>query len=134
MTERAMSDKGNSKAKVVFAIPGGVWRPRSVQEEPHVVLRHWRIYEIDGSDLHLAGWCDARGEARVSQRLKCIDATTRRCLSESGRVYELDGPSGMNADVQYVWSRWRLIYAVTEPRDATGEIEAMLLSDSSNSG
>jgi hypothetical protein len=43
MTERVMSDEGNSKARVVLAIPGGVWRPRSVQEEPQVVLRHLAV-------------------------------------------------------------------------------------------
>lgn len=47
----------------------------------------------------------------------------------SGRVYELSGPQGFDADGQHVWQRWKHINDVKSERDVTEDVWAQFLSE-----
>lgn len=112
------------------AIEGGVWSCAPVSQRPQVVLIDWRIFEVPLSGSaeptrHFVGYNITDREGRVSSTIVQFDSTTKRGVTESGRVYELRGRAGWNSDAEYTWSRWLGINGVlaTDISDVTAEIE-----------
>lgn len=103
-----------------------IWRPASVEQEPHTRLAQWRVFKVKGlqdeeETIHFvgrAGW-----EGRVCSPVTTYDSNTKRGITRSGRVYELFGPSGHNGDAMYVWARWCNINGIKEVEDITKEYE-----------
>lgn len=94
-------------AEVVQA--SSIWRPASVADEPESVMTGWRVFkvkgvEIDADTIHFVGSCD--GSGRVCSPVRTYDPITKRGVTRSGRVYELVGRSGHDADAAYVWGHW----------------------------
>ena len=60
--------------------------------------------------MHFMGYAKSdhayTGEGRVCSPVLEFDKQTMRGRTRSGRVYELVGPPGLNADALYVWNRW----------------------------
>lgn len=87
-----------------------IWRPATVEQQPHVKLTRWRVFQVSanlehkGDSIHFVG--DAGYEGRVSSPIVEYDEKTQRGVSRSGRVYELDGPTGSSSDALYVWGVW----------------------------
>ena len=104
-------------------ITGGVWSVAPVAEEPEVRLRHWSIREIfPERTRHFVGWSQAGREGRVSSAIVTFDPSTRRGVTERGRIYELIGPPGTHPDAEYVWGRWMQLGEVLEGfADVTAE-------------
>lgn len=79
-----------------------------VSLQPTTQLTHWQIYWVKHPDgvieHHLVGSAD--GEGRVSSKVLQVDATQRKVITRSGRVYSLTGEPGSDLDAQYVWNRW----------------------------
>lgn len=98
-----------------------VWRVASVTDEPETRLTQWRIFLVDGKDIHFAGYAGNgwSGEGRVCSAVQTFDPTTRKGVTKSGRIYELVGDSGFNGDAMYVWGRWLGINGDPPAEDVT---------------
>ena len=87
-----------------------IWKPHSVQQEPHTRLTQWRVMEVTAEfndyapTVHLFGY--AGYEGRVCSAVQSYDPKSRRAITQSGRIYELVGSSGYNKDALYTWDRW----------------------------
>lgn len=87
-----------------------VWKPASVNSEPHTRLSIWQVFLVKadfkslGDTIHFVGY--AGYEGRVSSPIMEYDKNTHRGVSSSGRIYELVGEPGHNSDATYVWGRW----------------------------
>lgn len=105
-----------------------IWNTASVEDQPSLVLRSWRVYEVEDesgpehSTRHFVGYVDRNAEGRASSAIQSFDKNTMRGVTRSGRVYELAGPSGVNGDAMYVWEHWKRINQVTKVTDITNEI------------
>lgn len=115
------------KAKIVEII-GGIHRVASVHEQPEIILQRWSVREVSGylgqtrrRTRHFVGWNLENTEGRTSTPIIMYDPVSRRGKTESGRVYELRGAPGFQADAEYVWKRWARINTVTDEKDVTGE-------------
>lgn len=60
----------------------------SVESQPSVELRHWRIFARGNGDLHLAAQMET-GSLRVTSKLHCLDVLRGSVRTESGRSYLL---------------------------------------------
>lgn len=93
-------------------IMGGIWATTPVDEVPEIVLRQWRVMELKDGDRHFVGYNVTEGEGRVSSKIVTYDPVTKRGVTQSGRVYQLDGSPGYNGDAIYVWNKWQAINEV----------------------
>lgn len=99
-----------------------VWNIASVADQPQLRLRRWCIYETDMKTRHFVGWNVTDGEGRASTAISTFDEKTRRGVTASGRVYQLEGPPGHDPDGEYVWHAWAIVNSVKSYRDVTGEL------------
>lgn len=105
-----------------------IWKPTSVTQEPHTKLTSWRVFSViapfsgdHDTTIHFVGY--AWYEGRVSSPVLEYDASTKRGVTSSGRIYELDGNSGHNSDALYVWERWCDNVHPTVVKDITSQYE-----------
>lgn len=103
-----------------------IWKVSSVKEEPETILTRWRVFKVKGQSnpdetIHFVG--DTGFEGRVCSAVQTYDPDTKRGITASGRIYELRGPSGHDANALYVWSRWCHINDIIEIIDITGEYD-----------
>lgn len=70
-----------------------------------VYLSHWSIRRFEEGTCHLVGRDRANFDGRVSTQIVELDIDGRTARTASGRRYVLMGPSGYNADAEYVWNR-----------------------------
>jgi len=97
-----------------------VWGTRSVSDEPTIPFVRWRLFRVlDKPDnqrfgLHLCGYNVAGREGRVSSRIMEIDHDRRTVKTRSGRTYELQGDSGVDADAFYVLGVWLTAHDIAE--------------------
>lgn len=104
-----------------------IWKIAPIAEEPTVVLRDWRVYEVDGvyeegASRHLVGTKTGEWSGRVSSRIEQFDAAALRGVTASGRVYQLMGPRGFSAEGEYVWGAYCRINKARNCRDVTDEV------------
>ncbi len=98
-----------------------IWPVASVEEQPHLTLRHWRVIETELRERHFVGYCLENREGRVSSAIVSFDAKTRAGITLSGRRYVLAGGPGFDGDAELVWNFWATYNHVTEARDVTTE-------------
>lgn len=104
-----------------------IWTPASVKDEPHTRLSQWSVFLVEGLDgddektIHFVGYTGYEG--RVCSAVVEYDSSTKRGVTRSGRVYSLEGPSGINSDAVYVWNRWCRINNVDKAEDITDTFE-----------
>lgn len=96
-------------------------RPADVSIEPVVFLRPWQVFQLEDGSRHLSGGEGFFG-GRVSSAVMSIDYEAARAVTQSGRIYELVGEPGSDADMDYVWERWTAGYNVTQWTDVTAEV------------
>ena len=98
-----------------------------VEQEPHAVLSRWRLFQVkDWSGTrqrHLVGCID---DGRVTSALVRIDLASSSATTSSGRVYRLDGPTGFDADADYVFAVWRRINSSTNVKDVSRALTKLL--------
>ncbi len=75
----------------------------SVARQPAVTLVRWSIIEVDRSHRYLLGHCVENAEGRVSSPIVSIDVHNMHCVTTSGRIYILEGPSGFDTDANTLW-------------------------------
>lgn len=110
----------------LIEVTGGIHATASVEEQPDISLRAWRVFAVEGLSRkvagvthHFVGHNVLDGEGRASTAIEKFDLATRRGRTESGRVYELLGKPGRDRDAEYVWNRWKAINCVTSETDVT---------------
>lgn len=109
-----------------------VWSSAPVSEEPEVTLTRWQVFELPDGARHLVGWYAAAREGRVSSRIERYDAASRSAVTRSGRVYELAGRPGSDADARYTWRAWSRVNGVSEYKDVTAAVWAEFCANASS--
>lgn len=105
-----------------------LWTFGSVEDEPQVQLVHWRVLEATYADAgepstrHFVGADAIDKTGRVGSAIQSIDLASRKGVTRSGRVYELVGAPGRDAEGEYVWGRWCRINLVATWVDVTAEV------------
>jgi len=99
-----------------------VWKVAPVKEQPSLTLVHWSILEIEAGTRHLSGYCLENREGRASTAIVKFDPATMRCDTQSGRVYQLQGGPGEDADAEYVWTCWAAVNGAKRWKDVTEEV------------
>jgi hypothetical protein len=108
------------------------WMLTSITEEPTRSLDAWSVMEIpfDGPDRprtrHFIGFRREGCVGQVSTAVEEFDPMTRRGRTRSGRVYELSGRPGLNADAFATWGRFKHANRIPDERDVTDEVERLL--------
>ncbi|NMM06963.1 hypothetical protein [Polaromonas sp.] len=115
----------------LIAMWGGVWTCAPVSERPEVVLIDWHVFEVNlpcsaERTRHFAGQNTTDCEGRVSSAIVTFDGATARGITQSGRVYQLQGSTCLTGDGEYTWNRWKSINSVTDVVDVTAEIKALM--------
>lgn len=109
-----------------------IWEIRSISEEPDTKLLDWRVFEIQQADRaertrHFVGSVGRDYDGQCSSAIVEFDPSTRRGLSELGRIYQLMGRgSGIGMSADYVWSNWKRKTGATGVVDVTDEIKKLI--------
>lgn len=101
-----------------------IWLIATVVECPEITLRQWQIFEVKfpqklNRTRHFVGYSVGDRAGQISSAIQQFDLKTMRGITESGRVYQLLGLPGCNADADYTWSRWKSICSITDVVDVT---------------
>lgn len=96
-----------------------IWQSAPVAIDPQLTLTSWQILETDSGTRHFIGADVRDGTGRVSSAISQFDAAACKGVTESGRVYQLRGPSAHCEDAHYVWQRWCKWNGVVEFTDVT---------------
>jgi hypothetical protein len=117
-----------TRKSIEVEVIGGIHATPSVQEQPDIALQRWWVLEVSGylgqrdrRTRHFVGWNVFDVEGRASTPIVAWDPVTRRGRTESGRVYELRGDPGYQADADYVWKGWSRANRVMDEKDVTAE-------------
>lgn len=108
------------------------WTLTSISQAADCTLDAWSVYEVpfDGEHRvwtrHFVGFKREGGRGQVSSPVQQFDPSSRRGRTRSGRVYELAGSCGINADTLAAWGLWKTEYAIGGERDVTAEVEGQL--------
>lgn len=101
--------------------------PPTVDDEPVIELRSWRVMQTERCERHFVGvhGSGMLAAGRVSSAIVSFDASQRRGVTRSGRVYILRGaPGGLDGDAAYTWAAWARFNRVASYEDVTHEFEA----------
>ncbi|CAB3739389.1 hypothetical protein LMG22037_06280 [Paraburkholderia phenoliruptrix] len=99
-----------------------VWRVASVNDEPQLSLIHWKVLETQVGTRHFAGQDERDLTGRVSTPILEFDPALKRGTTQSGRVYQLVGPTGWSDNAQYLWKRFCTVNNVTTYWDVTKDM------------
>lgn len=99
-----------------------IWLVAPVEEAPSLILVNWFIAETDKNERHFIGYNITDSEGRVSSPIQQFDKENMTGVTQSGRVYQLRGNPGYNADAMYVWKFWCSVNSVNSWKDVTTEI------------
>ncbi len=97
---------------LTVTIPAAIWKVAPIDQEPTIRLCNWSIKRMVEGSFFVG---DHIGQAgRVSTDIVQFDEEKKRGITQSGRVYELVGSEGRSEDGEYVWSRYKQLYSLTE--------------------
>lgn len=99
-----------------------IWRARSIDDVPEVILVRWRVFETERGERHFVGTRRDRWTGRVSSAIVEFDVASRTGVTRSGRRYVLEGDSGMSVDADYTWAVWCRANGVATYRDVTDSL------------
>ncbi len=99
-----------------------LYRSKSVEERPEILLSCWSIRETNSGKRHFVGYDVSHRDGRVSTAIKTFDPGTRIGKTASGRIYKLDGRAGTDSDAEYVWNRVLALWEIEGWRDVTSEL------------
>jgi hypothetical protein len=101
-----------------------IWATAPVTESPTLVLITWRILETDKVERHFVGYNLTDREGRVSTPIQQFDVATLTGRTRSGRIYQLRGRPGVDADAAHVWHAWCRANDVKRWADVTEKARA----------
>lgn len=108
------------------------WQLAPISALPTKTLDAWFVVEVP---LHgpthpwtcfLMGWRREGGTGQVSAPVAAVDPVTRRVATTEGCVYVLAGHAGLNSDAFVLWRQFRERSGISNERDVTAEVEALL--------
>lgn len=104
---------------------------QAIEKRASVTLVAWNVFEVQlphdaAPTLHLCGFRKETGRGKVSSAISALDPETRRCITRSGNVYELQGSHGSNADALATRGQWLQMNHVQNDMDVTPEFSAYL--------
>lgn len=86
-------------------------------------LKNWSIRESAEGSRHFVGYSQETRNGRVSTKIVHLERATRTAQTLSGRIYQLVGRSGYNADAEYVFNTVAKGIGNGKPwRDVTAEL------------
>lgn len=90
--------------------------------ETSVVMTCWSVREVPARDSnpstrHLCGVVGTDG--RVCSPIKQFDSEKKKFVTQSGKVYQVEGAPGYNNNAEYVWQQWCLVNGVDDYVDIT---------------
>lgn len=102
-----MNDEAPEGLKEIMeeAIANSIWAVRPVDDDPEICLGRWQIMEVGGK-RYFVGYNAAWMEGRISSAIVTYDEKSKKGITESGRVYQLIGETGMDRDAHYVLESW----------------------------
>jgi hypothetical protein len=108
-------------------IASSIWAPTSIEETPELEMSRWHIYEVSSDKWpektrHFVGYNCTEGGGRVSSAIVEFDKATMKGKTQSGRVYHLNGPPGINMDAMYVWGHWTSANGINQIVDVSKEV------------
>ena len=119
-------DQLRSPGVVDFLHEASVWQVAPVSETPDIVLIRWQVMQLPNGDLHFVGWNVRDSEGRASTKIAEFDPSTRSARTDSGRIYQLVGPTGRDSDGMYVWRRWMKVNGVSEFVDVSAKFQTQI--------
>jgi hypothetical protein len=99
-----------------------IWTVTPVEQEPSTTLVGWQVLELPDGDRHLVGRAVEAQEGRVCSAVQSFDVARLRAVTRSGRVYQLKGRPGVDAQAAYVWERWLAIHREPSAVDVTDSV------------
>lgn len=100
------SDFSQLTAVAQMILDASVWEVPPPGDQPEIVLKRWNVMQLPNGDRHFVGWNAGDREGRASTKIISFDPVTRRGKTVSGRLYELEGPSGQDGDGMHTWAGW----------------------------
>ena len=105
------------------------WRSGTIGEDAHIVLTDWAVMQVSlgGADgavtRHFIGIRGGRPpRAQVSSPVVTFDPHSVRGVTESGRIYQLNGFSPVSVAVLATWTRWKEINRIVDDRNVSSEV------------
>lgn len=102
-----------------------IWSVASVDREPEIGLRRWRVMETERGEHHFVGQCVASNTGRVSSAIVSFDRQSRTGRTRSGRRYTLIGDPGDDPDGMHTWSIWVISNNVTRQTNVSSQYLAL---------
>ena len=118
---------------LISSIPD-IWPIATVADCPEITLQSWQIFEVQfpqkpNRTRHFVGFAVRERAGQVSSAIQQFDPQTMRGVTESGRVYQLQGPPGWDADADHTWRRWKSICNIADEVDVTGSMKDGLVKE-----
>ena len=106
------------------------WHLGAVDAEPHIVLTDWAVMQVvtpspttSITTRHFVGICTGKPpRAQVSSPVLVFDPATARGMTESGRIYQLNGFSPIPANVLATWNRWKELHRTGDHVNVSSEV------------
>ena len=110
---------------------GSVWHSAPVSDKPRVVLVDWHVCELQLPDRaertrHFAGTKAQDGHGKASTAIVAFDPVARRGATESGRVYELEGSTGLEVNAACAWDAFVHVNRAVNIVDVSAEITELM--------
>lgn len=99
-----------------------IWIPTTVDQEPSTTLVWWAVMQFADGDRSFVGYAVESREGRVSSAVRTFDPKTLRGVTDSGRVYRLQGRPGLDSEGSYVWNRYVAGYNEANWTDVTASV------------
>lgn len=107
-----------------------VWQMQTIDTEPHVVLTDWAVMQValqgHGGDVVSRHFVGVRAgkppRAQVSSPVVVFDPQRARGVTESGKIYQLNGFSPVPSSVLATWSRWKDIHQIAHDTNVSSEV------------
>lgn len=110
---------------------GSVWQAAPVSEKPFVVLVDWHVFEVQlpgraERTRHFAGTKALDGHGKASTAIIAFDPVAGRGVTESGRVYQLEGSAGVEVNVACAWDAFVRVNRAADIVDVSVEIMTLM--------
>lgn len=92
-----------------------VWPSAGIDQEPCVEMVRWRVFAVNG-DRVVCGYSMTKQWGRRSTPIVAFNPKHMRVRTASGRIYQLKGPPGWDADAEHVLDQQ--LHALLERRRA----------------
>lgn len=103
------------------------WTPYQAAVYERLLLIRWRVWEVqvplyDAPSWHLVGYLAELRVGKVSSALASVHAGPNEVTTKTGKIYQLEGEPGLDADASQVWSSWQQQHRVQVLREVTTDV------------